>query len=288
MKEPEVEKQKRKVTKKKRWKLVMAKVSDLDKQVQKLAKEFAASGTRSEELARQVAEASQEIESFGRDLAASQELAESLTRTVETSNVKIQRLVDEMALYKTEIQKEIQNSNHHKDDGGSSLSETLAATDQKLETFRAELSRINESIFLLRSEGKDVYEKLGEHDLGLADTRARIDSLANDAVPRMTGRLEAFEKEFQTWGDKIYALSESVTGLSRRLVAVSNNDNGSTVVIAEQLAMISQRLDGLEKGMAENGARMSELQGSVASLAKRLTSVEIDTSGPSADKFDEF
>ena len=35
--------------KKKRWKLIMTKVTELDRQVQKLTKEFATSSTRAEE-----------------------------------------------------------------------------------------------------------------------------------------------------------------------------------------------------------------------------------------------
>jgi chromosome segregation ATPase len=265
----------------------MTKVSDIDRQVQKLAIDFVANTGRTEELAKQVSEASREVESFGRELASSQELAESLTRTVETSNVKIQRLVDEIALYKTEIEKQLRSSGH-KNNGVGDLTANMASTDQKVESLKSELSRVNESLFLLQSDGKDIYQRVGEHDTSISDVRARIDGLANESIPRLMNQLETFQKEFQSWSDKIFGLTETVSGLSQRLVAVSNNDNGSTIVLGEQLGIMNGRMDTLERGIAENSTRIAELQVVMTSFAKRLATVEIDTSGPSASKFDEF
>ncbi len=262
----------------------MTKVSEVDKQVQKLAKEFSASNSKIDDLSKKITGNSRELDSLEKNLEENKLVVESINRAVESSNTKVQSLADQITLFKSDIGKEIQNSGP-KNNGLSSLSESVAMVNQKLDSFRTELSRVNESIFLLRSDGKEFSEKLGEHDTDLADTKSKIESVASGSLPGITNKLETFETEFQSWGDKIHALSESVSAISPQIQAMTKN-NGSSDSVAEQLQVISQRLDGLEKGMAENSFKIGELQGSVSLLAKRMTSVEFDYTAPELmDKF---
>lgn len=285
MKHSKVEKDSKK-KKKKRWKKIMTKISDLDKQVQKLAKDLTANSARSEELAKQVEAASKEIKSFGQDLAANQEVAEILAKTVETSNARIQSLVNEIALYKAEVERQLRSSDS-KNNGFSSLSENLTDTNQKLETVRTELSGFSEMVPALRSDIKGVCDKLGEHDAWISDAKSRIEMIANDSIPGLARQLESFEKQFDELGRRFRAVSESVEGMAPKLEAVSNGSGGAGETEVK-LDMIIQRLDTLEKNLANNGTRIGELQDGASSLAKRLKSVETDVFAASASMTDQF
>ncbi len=264
----------------------LPKISDLDNQIQKLSREFTESNSRSMDLERKLAEASQSMETMGRDLAANQDVADSLTEALETSNARIQTLADELSLYKAEIEKELHNSNS-KNDGFGLLSENLAAASNRLESFKGELTRVNESIVLLSAEGKEANEKLQQQEAGILDARARIEMVANESMPRITTQLETFGKEFQTWGDKINSLSEVVAGVSPK-DSSSGADNGSTEAITELLAAINLRLDALEKSSTDAASKLAELQNSVGTLQKKLDLVEMDTAVANAELLDQF
>ena len=92
---------------------------------------------------------SREIEEFSRGLTASQEVAENLTRTVETNNARIQALTNEIATYKVGFEHQVKSFNHQVN-GSDALKESLQATNQKIETFSAELSSVGG--YYLRSE----------------------------------------------------------------------------------------------------------------------------------------
>jgi chromosome segregation ATPase len=269
--------------KKKRWKLVMTKVSDLDKQLAKLSKEIAAKNAKTEALAKEMDETSEQVESISRDMVANQLVSESLTKSVESNNVKIQSLVDEMALFRAEIEKEMKNSDP-KNNGYGSLGENITLVNQKLDSFKNELSRVNESIFLLRSNEKDAAEKLEQHDEGLVDARAKIESLTNDSIPRLSRQLESYEKEFQSLGRKISSLSDH----EAIQASTSANNGDATNGFSDQLAVISQRLEVLEKSLAENSAKLGELQSGISTLGKRETAVVQDSSLLAIDMLDEF
>ena len=264
----------------------LPKVSDLDDQVQKLVKEISANNVRSMDLERKLADTTQNMETIGRDLAANQDVADSLSEALETSNARIQTLADEISLYKAEIQKELRNSDP-KNNGIGELSKNLLAANERLESFKAELSRVNESIVLLSAEGKEVYQKLGQQEAGISEARARIELVANESMPRITNQLDIFGKEFQTWGEKINSLSEAVAGITPKNGS-PGNDNGSAEAITELLAAINLRLDTLEKTSTETSAKIADLQGNVATFAKKLEGVVMDTAVASAEMFDEF
>ncbi|HYB02926.1 MAG TPA: hypothetical protein VED17_00600 [Nitrososphaerales archaeon] len=264
----------------------LPKISDLDDQLQKLVKEVSASNARSMDLERKLADTTRNMETISRDLAANQDVSDSLTDAVETSNARIQTLADEISLNKAEIQKELRNSDP-KNNGIGELSENLLAANERLESFKAELSRVNESIVLLSAEGKEVYQKLGQQEAGISEARARIELVANESMPRITSQLDIFGKQFQTWGEKINSLSEAVAGITPKNGS-PGNDTGSAEAITELLAAINLRLDTLEKASTETGAKIADLQGNVATLAKRLEGVVMDTAVASAEMFDVF
>ena len=233
-----------------------------------------------------LAATTQSMETFNRDLAANQDVADSLTEALESNNTRIQTLADEISLYKAEIQKELHNSDP-KNNGIGLLSENLLAANDRLESFKAELSRVNESIVLLSAEGKEVYQKLGQQDAGISEVQARIELVANDSMPRITNQLDIFGKEFQTWGEKINSLSEAVAGTTPKNGS-TGNDNGSAEAITELLAAINLRLDTLEKTFSETSAKIVEIQGNVATLSKKLDGVVMDTAVASAELLEEF
>ncbi len=260
----------------------MTRVTDLDKQLQKLAKEFAASSAKSEDLVKKVAETSKDVQIIGRDLQTNQEMTEKLARTVEANSSKIQTLVDQISLYKSQMEK-----SNPKNNGFSSLSENLASTVQKLDSFKVELSRVNESIFLLRSEEKEITEKLEMQDAGISDARSRIESLVKDTVPRLTNQVESFEEKFQAWGEKISNLTKSNTESSPK-PSPPSNDHDSTDEMTRQLVMINQRLEGLEKNMIENNSRIEGIQSNLAKNSKRPAMIESEISTIGPEMFDEF
>ena len=264
----------------------LPKISDLDDQLQKLVKEVSASNARSMDLERKLADTTRNMETISRDLAANQDVSDSLTDAVETSNARIQTLADEISLNKAEIQKELRNSDP-KNNGIGELSKNLLAANERLESFKAELSRVNESIVLLSAEGKEVYQKLGQQEAGISEARARIELVANESMPRITNQLDIFGKEFQTWGEKINSFSEAVAGITPKNGS-PGNDNGSAEAITELLAAINLRLDTLEKTSTKTSAKITDLQGNVATLAKKLEGVVMDTAVASAEMFDEF
>jgi chromosome segregation ATPase len=265
--------------------LTKPKIGELDKQLQRLTRDFSTSSEKAEELASKVAETSRELETLGRDLAANQDVADSLTEALETNNARIQTLADEIALFKAEMEKDLPKVDPKNDGGAPSLTENLAVTNRRLESFETELNRVNESLLHLSSEGRNVHEKLGEQDVGISEARARIEAVANDSVPRITNQLESFARDFQGWGDKISTLTEAVSAISP---IASSGGNGTAPGATEQLLMINQRVDNLEKLLSQTNIRIEELQGNVAALAKRVTAVEIDTAVASADAFREF
>lgn len=266
----------------------MPKVSDVDKQVQKLAKEFSASGAKFDDLSKKVADASRQIEQFERDIAANQDVAESLTQTVEAGNAKIQTLADDLSLYRADVEKELRRLDP-KNSGMSALAESVASTGERLESLKVELSRVNESIFLLRSEEKDAFEKIGQHDAGIAEIKGRLDLIAGDSIPKMSEQLESLGRNFQGWSERIQFLSNSIATISMNIEEVSRNgSNGSSEEIARQLVMINQKLEGLEKGVAQSSAKILDLQGSVASLSKKIASVEMDSAVYDALMLDQF
>ena len=279
---------KRKKTERRRKEIIMpSKVSDLDKQVQKLAKEFTANSARSDEISKQVDAASREIKSLGQDLAANQEVAELLAKTVETSNSRIQSLVDEIALYKADVEKQLQSSDP-KNNGYASLTENLAVTGQKIDSVRTELSGFSETVPILRSDVKEVYERLGEHDAWISEAKSRVEAIANESIPGLAQQLESFEKEFHDLSSKIRSVSDSVEGMAPKLEdAVSSNHNrsGETEV---KLDIIIQRLESLEKSLVDNGTKIAAVQTDVSALSKRLKIVEVDAFAASAGMFDQF
>jgi chromosome segregation ATPase len=267
-------------------KTTLPKISDLDDQVQKLVKEVTESNARSMDLEMKLTATTQNMETINRDLAANQDVADSLTEALETNNARIQTLADELSLYKAEIQKELHNSDP-KNNGVGLLSENLAAANERLESFKAELFRVNESIVLLSAEEKEAHQKLGEQEAGISEARAKIELVANESMPRITNQLDIFGKEFQTWGEKINSLSEAVAGITPKNGS-TGNDNGSAEAITELLAAINLRLDTLEKTSTETSAKIAEIQGNVATLSKKLEGVVMDTAVASAEMFEEF
>ena len=260
----------------------MTKITDLDKQLQKLAKEFAASGAKSEDLAKKVTETSKDVQLMGQDLEANQEVTEKLARTVENNNSKIETLVEQMSLYKSQMEK-----TDPKNNGFGSLSENLASTIQKLDSFKVELTRVNESIFLLRSEEKEITEKLEMHDAGISDARAGIESLVKDVVPGLKNQVESFEEKILGWNEKFSSLTQSNLQSSPESSSPTNNHD-STDDITRQLVMINQRLEGLEKNMVESNARIEDLQTNFAKASKRPAVIESEISTIGPEMFDEF
>jgi len=260
----------------------MPKVSDLDKQVQKLAKEFSASNAKIEDLANKVTENSAEIHSLSQDIHSNQEETRTLTHVLETSNAKIQTVADQIAPYKSVVEKWDPKNN-----GFSSMSEKLSTTVERLDSFKVELSRVNESIFLLRSEEKEISEKLEAHDVGISEVKLRIESIVNEQVEQLTRRIESFEEKIQHWGDNISELTQTVTGMSQK-IPVSAPNNGSSDEVAQQLATISQRLEGLEKNLVENNTKIVEIQDSLSKISKRPAMIESEISAIGPEMFDEF
>ena len=264
----------------------LPKISEIDSQVQKLTREFSETSARSADLERKLSETAQSLETLGRDLAANQDVADSLTEAVETSNARIQTLSDELSLYKAEMEKGLHSSDP-KNNGFGLLSENLSTANERIDSFKAELSRIGESITLLSAGDREVNEKLGQQEMGIQEAKARIELVANDSMPKLTNQLDSFGKEFQTWGEKIDALSEAVAGNNAKSNSAPR-DNGSTEAITELLAAINLRLDTLEKSSSETSAKLSELQGSIATLAKKLAIYEMDTALANAELLDQF
>jgi len=255
----------------------MAKISDLDKQLQKLAKEVSAKNAKVDQVAKKVDEASQKIESVVQEIASRQDASESLTETVESGNLKIQSLIDQMALFKARFEEE--SGSDTKNNGMGAVTVGLSTANQRLDSFKNELSRVNESIFLLRSEESVINEKLERHDEVIAGTKSKIDSLASDSIPVLTRQLESFEKEFQSWGDKIHAISESVSMISPKIETISTS-NDSSNGLEEKLVWISKRLDSLEKSVAESSSKIGVLQASIEKkqvpLKSRRSLIEMD------------
>lgn len=251
----------------------MTKVSDLDKQFQKFSKDFAVKSAKIDEVSTNLEESREKIGTIIQNLAANQAVTDSLSRAVESSNLKMQSLVDQMDLFKAESEEKENRRLDPKNNGFAEISEKLTFATERLEAFKNEIARVNESIFLLQSEDRDISKKMEEHDDLIASARSKVDSLASDTLPALTRQLEKFENDFHSWGEKISAISQSVDGITPKLEAFRNNhdDNG----LSEKLITISQRLDALEKNISESNSRIGEIQGNVASLAKRQQPVEV-------------
>lgn len=251
----------------------MTKVSDTEKQMQKLAKDLAAKNSKVDEIAKQ-------LENLLREFSENQEEYESLVHSVESNNLKIQSLVDQMALFQSQFEDDNRMSDP-KNSGITTIAQNLTETNQKIDSLKNEIARVNESIFLLRSDEKEINEKLERHEDELLTAKSKIELFSNQSLPVVTGKIESFQVQLQNFADTIGSLSEAISESAPKFDIGSDGhrDVAGSADLAEMMMQTNQRLDGLEKSLVANCTQIAELRTTLESISKRASPSHGD--GPS-------
>jgi chromosome segregation ATPase len=255
---------------KKREKETLAKVNDLDRQVQKLAKDYSQTSTRAEELAKEIAATSQKIEAFGKELATNQELTVSLTTAIEANNAKMESLTSQFAENRQNKEKDSADSDL------TALTKQVNFMIEKLDGLQNQIAGITTSNEQLPSTGMDYQENQAKQESAISQISSRVDTIEREMVLKIYERLDAIDNNLSASknGDTPFG---QVTNHHRTVFPESVNeqvDDSPKVDLGEEIRKLSERIAILENHTSSYGEKLGALQNSISSVTKRLDNIE--------------
>ncbi|MFI5420147.1 MAG: hypothetical protein ACHQ1H_04200 [Nitrososphaerales archaeon] len=264
--------------KKRRQQEIMAKVTDLDRQVQKLAKDFSRTTAQAEELAKEVADVSQKIESFGMELASGQELAAALAKTMEASSAKIEMLTAKIA--ENDQGKDVQpTDNGLAKNDISALIQQVNSTSEKVDALHNQIAILVESGEQGSSSGKEYRDNAAKQESAISEISSRIDKLEREILLKINERLDNLDKNL-TVSDNPNTESRYGEVIDHHHTVFPESINpeleekNPEVNLADEIKKLGDRLAVLENHTSSYGEKLGALQNSIASVTQRLDNIE--------------
>jgi chromosome segregation ATPase len=210
---------------------ILAKVTDLDRQVQKLAKDFSQSTARAEELAKEI----------------------------ETSNAKVEALTAEIA-----EARQIRANDPNSTIDLSALTKEVNFTNEKLDALQNQIATIIASSEQLTVTGRGYQENLAKQESAISEISSRVDTLEREILLKINERIDAIDKNLHSnssetlYGQSINEKADDtqeidlvleIRKLGDRIAVVENHISGhgeKLGTLQNSISEVTRRLDNIE------------------------------------------